>query len=931
MPDQAQCHRATPAVQWTVTAVLAVSVFAPRAQAQPAKAATPVSISGVYNGTYAGEQGPIKFKLSLTQQDTEKVNGTFALYLPDGPGTKTYTCDVTGFLQANGTFALGRRPWVNPPPASVVWVGIDGKFDPAGGKGAGQISGKMRSRPAPEFQATRDPDESAKLAPAFAAKNAAAAGAALAAINGVYTGEFQRSDGNSKLKFSIRSKDDGSLTALFTFGPPADQEGPSITYKLTGRYDAGAHDKWGNRLDPFQFTTIEPIGSGAKEALDASKARALRLGINSPGSIAGSLTGFDPKIGEFTCGRITATRDGAASADLDKAMLAQASAATAHAAPAAPAAAIVRHPFEGVYNGTYVDQKAATNKVKLRLWLQQENRAVNAKLVNTAIAGLLTVFATDAAGTMPYTTEVHGFYINGNVQLTGGSWDPPPSGVFLLAGLEGKFDPGSGGNAAPQISGGSKFKVIRDAAESAKMDVERLRKHVHPGIVGVFNGTYTRQNEPPTKFKLSITHNGDGPQGLAGMATIYLPVDSGTRAYTYALTGIQTYHGEFQLQVNDWVTPPPKDFKNFRAMGFTGKVVLNDALTTAQMSSIRPPPSSTPEFLPKFEATYDAAESADINGVIAAQKAVGDADLAAALKARNQTIKNAPPKELASKDLVRKSRKYWDGFRTDMIREVFDGGFGAAVDENGQFQALFCSYVETFSAKCPDCLPANRQTVLVTQSNNRKFDANGNLINQDVRTFSIQMDPRFVEKYQQFSKSMSMQGAGIRGVLAAQQSGGIQRVLGDMLAVATDMQKFFADHGGKSAATRQMNENFLRAINGQPSLQQAGGKIEGAEAESDKDLPPGRYARFVDAANSYFRERAARSPAKFGNSSSHDTAFCQRLAELCKSHMSREEDYYYANDFEGRFGPIMGPRQNCPDPAWPQLHPDVEKAIEEVK
>jgi hypothetical protein len=46
-----------------------------------------------------------------------------------------------------------------------------------------------------------------------------------------------------------------------------------------------------------------------------------------------------------------------------------------------------------------------------------------------------------------------------------------------------------------------------------------------------------------------------------------------------------------------------------------------------------------------------------------------------------------------------------------------------------------------------------------------------------------------------------------------------------------------------------LTENFVRAVNGDPSLQQAGGKIDGAEAESDKDLPPGKYARFVDGAN----------------------------------------------------------------------------------
>jgi len=47
--------------------------------------------------------------------------------------------------------------------------------------------------------------------------------------------------------------------------------------------------------------------------------------------------------------------------------------------------------------------------------------------------------------------------------------------------------------------------------------------------------------------------------------------------------------------------------------------------------------------------------------------------------------------------------------------------------------------------------------------------------------------------------------------------------------------------------------------------------------------------------------------------------------------MRPEEEYYYANDFEHRFLPLMGPRASCPDPAWPTIHPDVEKAIAEVK
>jgi hypothetical protein len=394
------------------------------------------------------------------------------------------------------------------------------------------------------------------------------------------------------------------------------------------------------------------------------------------------------------------------------------------------------------------------------------------------------------------------------------------------------------------------------------------------------------------------------------------------------------------------VSTPPSDFKNFRAMGFNGKVIVNDAVTSAKMSRVPPAASDasgTSDFMPQFEATWDPTESADINATLIAQKALGSEEQNVALKARDEMIKNAQPKELASKDLVRKSRKYWDGYQNDMIREVFDGGFGAAMDENELFQKYFCTYVDTFSKKCPECLPPNHQSVTVTvvtsqiTTKNLAFregvdpESARYQTSRTEQTFTIEMDPRFVAKYKQFQAELSSPAAQLRMVAAAARPGGAQNVVGGLLAIATDMEKFFADHPGKSAAMRQMNENFLRAINGDPSLQQASGKIDGAEAESDKDLPPGKYARFVDGANAYFADKDRHAPSYMGNSASHDTALCQRMAELYETYMTPQEEYYYANDFAGRFLPIMGPHASCPDPAWPTLHPDFEKALAAVK
>jgi hypothetical protein len=150
------------------------------------------------------------------------------------------------------------------------------------------------------------------------------------------------------------------------------------------------------------------------------------------------------------------------------------------------------------------------------------------------------------------------------------------------------------------------------------------------------------------------------------------------------------------------------------------------------------------------------------------------------------------------------------------------------------------------------------------------------------------------------------------------------------IAGGAGMEKFFATEvkaTGPSAALRQMGENLLRGATGEPSLQEAGGKIDGAEAETDKDLPPGRFAHFIDAAHAFYRDPAnARLESRF------ETAFDETLAAKYRGVMTREEEYYYANDFETRFrGQIMQNRDRCADPAWPRLHPAVEECIEEIR
>lgn len=103
---------------------------------------------------------------------------------------------------------------------------------------------------------------------------------------------------------------------------------------------------------------------------------------------------------------------------------------------------------------------------------------------------------------------------------------------------------------------------------------------------------------------------------------------------------------------------------------------------------------------------------------------------------------------------VRKSKDYWADYDTDLIRQVFDGGFGIDVDDSTQFHVLFTSYVEQFSQSCRNNLPAQRVSLGVSQSNVQR-DGNGRIVGQrQDQSFTVEADPRFAGKYRQYIQSL---------------------------------------------------------------------------------------------------------------------------------------------------------------------------------
>jgi hypothetical protein len=272
----------------------------------------------------------------------------------------------------------------------------------------------------------------------------------------------------------------------------------------------------------------------------------------------------------------------------------------------------------------------------------------------------------------------------------------------------------------------------------------------------------------------------------------------------------------------------------------------------------------------------------------------------------NTTPKPAAPPSTAPPGLVHKSAAYWSQYKSDIIRQVFDGGFGEDIDEDGQFHVLFTGYVEQFSDSCRAYVrsPFEKETITHTVDG------------QPESSTEIYIDLRFWPKYHEFVNLGGFSDKSINqatGVVTGRTS------LSTYLDPAMDIIKFFKIETCKSAAMRQLSENILRAATGKPSLQTTGASIPGAEAESDKSPAP-RFAHFIDGCNAFFRD-----PANARFAPSDPTGYCQCLSDGYQGVMTPAEDLSYANNFEDKFqhgiAQPWGYGSSKSDPAWPRLNP----------
>lgn len=248
--------------------------------------------------------------------------------------------------------------------------------------------------------------------------------------------------------------------------------------------------------------------------------------------------------------------------------------------------------------------------------------------------------------------------------------------------------------------------------------------------------------------------------------------------------------------------------------------------------------------------------------------------------------------------IVTRPRSYWTGFRTDLIRQIFDGGFSSNVDADDQFQLLYNSYVEAFSATCSDFLPANRQSVGVRQVRTR-LDRNGAVVTEEpLVQGTVQADPRFVPKYQQYAQHLMSSTSGLGAAIRFKQTGS----LGDTQNAGLDAFQFVKTEKCDSPATRQLGENLLRGATGEPSLQRA--STSATRGTGGAPASPPRFTHIVDACNAEFQ----------GND-----AYCKCLGEQFSAVLSPAEEESLAADFKAqvRYN-ILQPRGD--HPLWGRLH-----------
>jgi len=125
------------------------------------------------------------------------------------------------------------------------------------------------------------------------------------------------------------------------------------------------------------------------------------------------------------------------------------------------------------------------------------------------------------------------------------------------------------------------------------------------------------------------------------------------------------------------------------------------------------------------------------------------------------------------------------------------------------------------------------------------------------------------------------------------------------------------DDGGDSLGTQMLKALAKSAAEERQKQAQRQAQVAAA-------APPGGFARFEDGCNAFYRD-----PANARLSMSDAAGWCACLSGQYRTLMTPEEESKYANDFgrlfHGGIAQPWGYGLSKSDPAWPRLHPAVDK------
>jgi hypothetical protein len=423
--------------------------------------------------------------------------------------------------------------------------------------------------------------------------------------------------------------------------------------------------------------------------------------------------------------------------------------------------------ISGVYNGSYT---CAQGPRTLKLVLQASG--------NGSLAGIFTFYVPPTPQGRAFSYSLNGTFdaTSGRFRLNPVQWVTPQPGSYSMVGMDGTFDSRTG-----QVSGKitlarcGPFQATRNPVESANstgilspQGVARSGLQTPQtaatatqatSITGVYNGTVTCIGGT-ANLKLSLSAD---PNGIVtGFAILDLPPNlppgPGSRA-TYKLTGKFNWTGHTYLFTPaPWGPQPPSGYTMGQLHGayYPSSDMLAGQVYGQHCSDFHTnrTKSETPE------AIAAALQKEPVAIPVVPHPAAVEAKI-------------PPPTSVAPPGLVRKSRAYWGAYHTDILRQVFDGGFGANVDSDKQFQLLFNGYVDDYSKTCRAYLPAQHVTVGITQVAEKR-DRNGNVLSQqELQSGKVEADSRFAETYRAYAESLTSSTQTLAGAVGI-MSGRVQ-------------------------------------------------------------------------------------------------------------------------------------------------------------